>query len=94
MNIPSEYRTASIGHKHAMILSHNANPNPDGIFGKGSGCSSPSDYDIDLAADQLRRNLGEALTAALRPTILDPLGRFDSKCRGALAVLRILNHTD
>jgi hypothetical protein len=34
MNIPSECRTASIGPNHAMILPHNANPRPDGIFGK------------------------------------------------------------
>jgi hypothetical protein len=27
-------RTASIGYNHAMILPHNANPTPDGIFGK------------------------------------------------------------
>jgi hypothetical protein len=36
MNIPSECRTASIGTNHAMILHRNANPNPDGIFGKDS----------------------------------------------------------
>jgi len=34
MNIPSECRTASIGPNHVMILPHNANPRPDGIFGK------------------------------------------------------------
>jgi len=33
-NIPSEYRTASIDPNHAMILPHDANPEPDGIFGK------------------------------------------------------------
>src|SRR5262245_3063708 len=34
MNIPSECRIASIGRDHAMILPHDANPKPDGIFGK------------------------------------------------------------
>jgi ABC-type nitrate/sulfonate/bicarbonate transport system permease component len=34
MNIPSECRTARIGTNHAMILPHDANPGPDGIFGK------------------------------------------------------------
>jgi hypothetical protein len=28
----SECRTASIGRNHAMILPHDANPKPDGIF--------------------------------------------------------------
>src|SRR5258707_495370 len=32
---------------------------------------SPSDNDIDLEADKLGRDLGEALAAALRPAILD-----------------------
>jgi len=36
MNIPSECRIASIGRDHAMILPHDANPKPDGIFGKDS----------------------------------------------------------
>ena len=40
MNIPSECRTASIGPKHAMVLHHNANPKPDGIFGKDR-CARP-----------------------------------------------------
>jgi hypothetical protein len=35
-NIPSECRTASIGPNHAMILPSDANPKPDGIFGKDS----------------------------------------------------------
>src|SRR5436190_973395 len=34
MNIPSECGSATIGGDHAMILPHNANPQPDGIFGK------------------------------------------------------------
>jgi hypothetical protein len=34
MNVPSEYRTASIDPEHAMILPYDANPKPDGIFGK------------------------------------------------------------
>jgi len=34
MNIPSECRIASIDPDHAMILPHDANPKPDGIFGK------------------------------------------------------------
>jgi len=33
MNIPSS-RIASIVLNHAMILPHDANPKPDGIFGK------------------------------------------------------------
>jgi hypothetical protein len=35
-NMPSEYRTASIGPDHAMILPPAANPGPDGIFGRES----------------------------------------------------------
>jgi hypothetical protein len=34
MNIPSDCRIASIAPNHAMILPHDANPKPDGIFGK------------------------------------------------------------
>jgi len=34
MNIPSEYRIAGIVANHAMILRCDANPKPDGIFGK------------------------------------------------------------
>src|SRR5229473_5896699 len=34
MNIPSECRIASIVPNHAMILSYDANPKPDRIFGK------------------------------------------------------------
>src|SRR6516225_4380913 len=34
MNIPSEWNTASINPDHAMILPHDANLGPDGIFGK------------------------------------------------------------
>jgi hypothetical protein len=41
MNIPSECRTASIGPNHAMILPRNANPNPDGIFGKDTVALTP-----------------------------------------------------
>src|SRR5712692_8943743 len=37
MNIPSDCRIASIGSNHAMILPHDANPKPDGIFGKDNG---------------------------------------------------------
>jgi hypothetical protein len=33
MNIPSDCRIASIVFNHAMILPHDANPKPDGIFG-------------------------------------------------------------
>jgi len=32
--MPSEYRTASIGTNHAMILPRDTNLKPDGIFGK------------------------------------------------------------
>ena len=41
MNIPSDNRIASIALNHAMILPHDANPKPDGIFGKDrhSSCS-------------------------------------------------------
>jgi hypothetical protein len=35
MNIPSERRIDNINRNHAMILPHDANPKPDGIFGKG-----------------------------------------------------------
>ena len=42
MNIPSECKTASITCDHATILPHDANPKPDGIFGKDtSGASTP-----------------------------------------------------
>jgi hypothetical protein len=34
MNITSDCRIASIALNHAMILPHDANPKPDGIFGK------------------------------------------------------------
>jgi CspA family cold shock protein len=37
LNIPSNCRTARIGANHAMILPHDANPRPDGIFGKDNG---------------------------------------------------------
>src|SRR5262249_52492076 len=36
MNIPSECRIEDIVPNHAMILPHDANPKPDGIFGKDS----------------------------------------------------------
>jgi hypothetical protein len=36
MNIPSERRIEDIVLNHAMILPHDANPKPDGIFGKDS----------------------------------------------------------
>jgi hypothetical protein len=35
MNIPSE-RIENINPNHAMVLPHDANPKPDGIFGKDS----------------------------------------------------------
>jgi hypothetical protein len=34
---PSDCRIASIGPNHAMIVPHDANPKPDGIFGKDIG---------------------------------------------------------
>jgi len=37
MNLLSEYRTASIGPNHAMILPRDTNLKPDGIFGKDRG---------------------------------------------------------
>src|SRR5260221_10740418 len=49
MNIPSECRTASIDPDHAMILSHDANPKPDGIFGKDRARRGP----LQLARRQL-----------------------------------------
>src|SRR5262249_25709779 len=36
-----------------------------------AGCDSPSDNDIDLESDELRRHLGEALATPLRPPIFD-----------------------
>src|SRR5262249_43788275 len=47
MNIPSECRIASIGRDHAMILPHDANPKPDGIFGKDR-------YDFEHIPERLR----------------------------------------
>src|SRR5262249_25334326 len=41
MNIPSECRIASIGRDHAMILPHDANLKPDGIFGKDNNFGFP-----------------------------------------------------
>jgi hypothetical protein len=43
MNIPSDCRIASIVLNHAMILPHDANPKPDGIFGKDTrGLDAPT----------------------------------------------------
>jgi len=63
MNIPSECRIASIGRDHAMILPHDANPKPDGIFGKDTAKSSPEELATLTRADadkwgKLIRQLG------------------------------------
>jgi hypothetical protein len=51
MNIPSECRIASIGRDHAMILPHDANPKPDGIFGKDRWAGAEeSDRELDRGA--------------------------------------------
>src|SRR5262245_15726858 len=48
-NIPSICRTAIIVRNDAMILPHNANPMPDGIFGKDSSPFGQLELDAAVA---------------------------------------------
>ena len=45
MNIPSDCRIASILLNYAMILPHDANPKPDGIFGKDRAGTKAASFD-------------------------------------------------
>jgi hypothetical protein len=61
MNIPSKCRTASIGPNHAMILPHDANPKPNGIFGKDSWSARMTEANSTQQTDGLPRRLTSAL---------------------------------
>src|SRR5262249_55379911 len=67
MNIPSECRIASIGRDHAMILPHDANPKPDGIFGKDTSSQAPKSVVDFTDFDESDTGPGGTLRDSRRP---------------------------
>src|SRR2546427_7703344 len=60
MNIPSEYRIASIGSNHAMILPYYANPKADGIFEQDRALIGYSICRLSDTASEIKNSNGSS----------------------------------